>query len=446
MRALRDRPAGRGLQPRRDLLRGVLVGERPAHHRGHRHGRAQHARGGPALRRRRPEPGALLPGVQLGDVRQGAGGPADARRTLLWPRSPYGVAKVFGHYMTINYRESYGMHASSGILFNHESPRRGPEFVTRKISQAVARIALGLQDDARAGQPRRPARLGLRRRLRRRDVADAAAGRGRRLRRRHRRDPLDPRAPRRRLRARRHRRLGAATSCRTRGSSARPRSTCSSATRRKAREKLGWKPKVGFERAGQHDGRHRPGRAAGARPAELAASRARHRHHRPGRRLPRRAAVAAGCEVHGLVRRGHRDVPRPGRAAGRRRCTRATSPTRRRSPALLDRVAPDEIYNLGGDQLGRPSWERPAAHRPRSPASARPGPAGAPPGSCRSAAGRQVAVRAGLQRRDLRRCRRTPQDEDTPIAPGQPVRRGEGVRPPMSSGIYRARGPARQRR
>ena len=65
--------------------------------------------------------------------------------TLLWPRSPYGVAKVFGHYMTINYRESYGMHASSGILFNHESPRRGPEFVTRKVTQAVARIKLGLQ-------------------------------------------------------------------------------------------------------------------------------------------------------------------------------------------------------------------------------------------------------------------------------------------------------------
>jgi GDPmannose 4,6-dehydratase len=68
-------------------------------------------------------------------------------RTLLWPRSPYGVAKVYGHYMTINYRESYGMHASSGILFNHESPRRGPEFVTRKVSQAVARIHLGLQDE-----------------------------------------------------------------------------------------------------------------------------------------------------------------------------------------------------------------------------------------------------------------------------------------------------------
>jgi GDPmannose 4,6-dehydratase len=71
--------------------------------------------------------------------------------TLLWPRSPYGVAKVYGHYMTINYRESYGLHASSGILFNHESPRRGVEFVTRKLSRAVARISLGLQDTVLLG-------------------------------------------------------------------------------------------------------------------------------------------------------------------------------------------------------------------------------------------------------------------------------------------------------
>lgn len=71
--------------------------------------------------------------------------------TLLWPRSPYGVSKVYGHYMTINYRESYGMHASSGILFNHESPRRGTEFVTRKVSIAVARIKLGLQDSVTLG-------------------------------------------------------------------------------------------------------------------------------------------------------------------------------------------------------------------------------------------------------------------------------------------------------
>lgn len=74
-----------------------------------------------------------------------------SERTLLWPRSPYGVAKVYGHHMTINYRESYGMHASSGILFNHESPRRGEEFVTRKISQAVARIWLGRQHELRLG-------------------------------------------------------------------------------------------------------------------------------------------------------------------------------------------------------------------------------------------------------------------------------------------------------
>ena len=71
--------------------------------------------------------------------------------TMLWPRSPYGAAKAFGHHLTVNYRESYGMHASSGILFNHESPRRGPEFVTRKVTRAVARISLGLQTDIRLG-------------------------------------------------------------------------------------------------------------------------------------------------------------------------------------------------------------------------------------------------------------------------------------------------------
>ncbi|NDH45682.1 MAG: GDP-mannose 4,6-dehydratase, partial [Actinobacteria bacterium] len=64
--------------------------------------------------------------------------------TAFHPRSPYGVAKVFGHHMTVNYRESYGLHASSGILFNHEGPRRGYEFVTRKISSSVARIKLGM--------------------------------------------------------------------------------------------------------------------------------------------------------------------------------------------------------------------------------------------------------------------------------------------------------------
>jgi GDPmannose 4,6-dehydratase len=71
--------------------------------------------------------------------------------TPFHPRSPYGVAKVFGHYTTLNYRESYNLHASSGILFNHEGPRRGVEFFTRKVTHAVARIKLGLQDKISLG-------------------------------------------------------------------------------------------------------------------------------------------------------------------------------------------------------------------------------------------------------------------------------------------------------
>lgn len=71
--------------------------------------------------------------------------------TPFYPRSPYGVAKVYGHWITVNYRESYNLHASSGILFNHESPRRGLEFVTRKITHGVARIVCGLQDKLALG-------------------------------------------------------------------------------------------------------------------------------------------------------------------------------------------------------------------------------------------------------------------------------------------------------
>lgn len=71
--------------------------------------------------------------------------------TPLYPRSPYGVSKVFGHYITVNYRESYDLFAVSGILFNHESPRRGIEFVTRKVSDGVARIALGMTDQLALG-------------------------------------------------------------------------------------------------------------------------------------------------------------------------------------------------------------------------------------------------------------------------------------------------------
>lgn len=74
-----------------------------------------------------------------------------SEKTPFYPRSPYGVAKLYGHWITVNYRESYNLHATSGILFNHESPRRGLEFVTRKISYAVARISHGLEHELRLG-------------------------------------------------------------------------------------------------------------------------------------------------------------------------------------------------------------------------------------------------------------------------------------------------------
>ena len=82
---------------------------------------------------------ALLPGVHQRDVRQGAEMP-QSERTPFYPRSPYGAAKVYAYWITVNYREAYGLHACNGILFNHESPAPGRDFVTRKITRAVARI------------------------------------------------------------------------------------------------------------------------------------------------------------------------------------------------------------------------------------------------------------------------------------------------------------------
>jgi GDPmannose 4,6-dehydratase len=77
--------------------------------------------------------------------------PIQDENTLFHPRSPYGVAKLYGHWITVNYRESFGIHASSGILFNHESPLRGLEFVTRKVTDGVARIKLGKQKELLLG-------------------------------------------------------------------------------------------------------------------------------------------------------------------------------------------------------------------------------------------------------------------------------------------------------
>ena len=110
--------------------------------------------------------------------------------TPFWPRSPYGAAKAYGHWITVNYRESYDMFACSGILFNHESPLRGKEFVTRKVTDAVARIKLGVQDKLRLGNLDAQRDWGFAG-----DYVEAmwlmlAAGRARRLRDRDRREAL----------------------------------------------------------------------------------------------------------------------------------------------------------------------------------------------------------------------------------------------------------------
>ena len=116
------------------------------------------------------------------------------------PRSPYAAAKLYAYWITVNYREAYGMHASNGILFNHESPIRGETFVTRKISRAVAAIEAGQQDTLFIGNLDAAARLGPCPRLCRRHVGDPAAADARRLRAGDRRGPHRARVLRARLR------------------------------------------------------------------------------------------------------------------------------------------------------------------------------------------------------------------------------------------------------
>ena len=210
----------RGLQPGGDVLRAQLVEPAGADRRVRRGRRHARARGDPPGQPAHP----LLPGVVERDVRQGARGAADARTTPFHPRSPYGVAKVYGHYITVNYRESYGLFACSGILFNHESPRRGREFVTRKISDGVARIKLGLAHELRLGNLEAQRDWGFAG-----DYVEAMwlmlqQARAGRLRRRHRRGAQRARVRRARLRARRAR-LSRSSCATIRRWTGRPRST-----------------------------------------------------------------------------------------------------------------------------------------------------------------------------------------------------------------------------
>ncbi len=165
--------------------------------------------------------------------------------TPFYPRSPYGVAKVYGHFITVNYRESYGLFAVSGILFNHESPRRGLEFVTRKITDGVARIKLGLADELRLGNLDAKRDWGFAGdyveamwlMLQQEEPDDYVIATG---------EKHSVQGMRRdRLRARRAS-TWSGTSSSTRSSCGRRRSTTSSGTRRRREEKLGWEPRVSF--------------------------------------------------------------------------------------------------------------------------------------------------------------------------------------------------------
>ena len=165
--------------------------------------------------------------------------------TPFYPRSPYGVAKVYGHFITVNYRESYNLFAVSGILFNHESPRRGLEFVTRKITDGVARIKVGLTDELLLGNLEAKRDWGFAGdyvramwlMLQADEPVDYVIATGReyavqRVRRpRVRATPASTRPT---------------TSRPTRVSCVRPRSTTWSATRRRRRAELGWEPEVSF--------------------------------------------------------------------------------------------------------------------------------------------------------------------------------------------------------
>ena len=125
------------------------------HRRHHRDGHDAAARGDPDDRAGLP----VLPGVVSSEM-FGATPPPQNEETPFYPRSPYGAAKLYGYWMTRNYREAYGMFAVNGILFNHESPRRGETFVTRKITRAVARIKRSARRTLVPGQPGRRAATG----------------------------------------------------------------------------------------------------------------------------------------------------------------------------------------------------------------------------------------------------------------------------------------------
>ena len=136
--------ARRDLQSRRPITCAGFVRDGRIHRQRRRARHAAPARGDPAAQTGREMP--LLPGLDVRTLRASVQAVPQSETTPFYPRSPYAAAKLYAYWITVNYREAYGLHASNGILFNHESPIRGETFVTRKITRAVAAIHLGLQD------------------------------------------------------------------------------------------------------------------------------------------------------------------------------------------------------------------------------------------------------------------------------------------------------------
>ena len=223
---VRGRPARRGVQPRRDLVRGDELQPGRADGEHHRPRRAAHARGDAHGRRRRSTIRSASTRRRRRRCSARCARRPQTEHTPFHPRSPYGCAKVFGHDIVVNYRESYGLFACSGILFNHEGPRRGLEFVTRKVTNAVARIKLGMQSELVLGTLESKRDWGYAG-----DFVEAMwsmlqQDEPRRLRRRHRRDPLGRASSSSAPSPRWASTTGDATCATTNASCARPRSIC----------------------------------------------------------------------------------------------------------------------------------------------------------------------------------------------------------------------------
>lgn len=402
------------------LVTSPLVGERPRDDRGHRHYGVLNMLSRrcvctPPTTRPRSSFYRASSSEMFGKVQQ----VPQHERTLLWPRSPYGVAKVFGHYMTINHRESYGMHASSGILFNHESPRRRASSSSQDLDGG-RRDRRGPQRPRRHGQPRCRARLGLRRATMSRACGGCSSSRratttswqpGCRARSETSLTPPSPMWASR---------TGRTTCARTPASCDRPSPTTSSGDASKAREVLEVDTERQLSGAGRDDGGRRP-RPAPSRtevatmPVALVTGVA----GQDGGYLAERL-LADGYAVHGLTRSGDDPIGLPARWF----CTAVTSPTGRRSPPWWRRSPRTRSITSVGRARSRPRGRTPTAPLRSTPPPLK----GSSETAWNSAALRQIGpARPGVQCGDLRGAGVLPAGRGHPDRPAKPYSRSKAA-------------------